>query len=308
MQRRRRRPRIELGVAPDGLRRREYLDLDAAAAQPLERAGVGPQLPVRAGADEQPLRELIDDLVEILEHKPMPCFPPPSTHDPPGQHDDVARLFASVDRDAPKAVAVDLGHRRDRSVLTNRVAALRARPLTVSVAQVAREIELRRHTDAEGDVLTAEGVTAALEIGARLRGGYRLAVSTGAQRATQTLACFLAVLGEHVPDGVVVEPGLRSQVEDRWRGAYQEAGTGALDALREADPELVANDSERLGTALRRVLDRLPDGGRALVVGHSPTNEAAVLGLTGEIVAPLAKGAGVAVVASDDGYQVEPLD
>jgi hypothetical protein len=172
---------------------------------------------------------------------------------------------------------------------------------------VAREIELRRHTDAEGDVLTAEGVTAALGIGARLRGGYRLAVSTGTQRATQTLACFLAVLGEHVPDGVVVEPGLRSQVEDSWRAAYQAAGSGALDALREADPELVTNDSERLGAALRRVLDRLPDGGRALVVGHSPTNEAAVLGLTGEIVAPLAKGAGVTVVASNDGYRVEPL-
>src|ERR687888_618993 len=133
--------------------------------------------------------------------------------------------------------------------------------IAVSVADVGREIELRRHTDADGDVLTAEGVAAALEIGAHLRGDYDLAVSTGAQRATQTLACLLAAL-----------------------------------------------DSERLGAALRRVLDRLPDGGRALVVGHSPTNEAAVLGLTGEIVPPLAKGAGVRVVADDGGYQVEPLD
>jgi broad specificity phosphatase PhoE len=173
---------------------------------------------------------------------------------------------------------------------------------------MGREVELRRHTDADGDVLTADGVTAALEIGARLRGGYQLAVSTGAQRATQTLACFLAALGEQVPGGVVVEPGLRSQVEDRWRAAYQKAGSGALGALREADPELVAEDSERLGAALRRVFDALPDGGRALVVGHSPTNEAAVLGLTGEIVAPLAKGAGVRVVAGDDGNQVEPLE
>ncbi len=185
---------------------------------------------------------------------------------------------------------------------------MRAKPLAVSVAHVGREIELRRHTDAQGDVLTAEGVAAALEIGARLRGGYRLAVSTGAQRATQTLACFLAALGQHVPGGVVIEPGLRSQVEDRWRAAYQKAGSGALGALREADPELVAEDSERLGAALRRVLDGLPDGGNALVVGHSPTNEAAVLGLTGETVAPLAKGAGVRVIAGDDGYQVEPLE
>jgi broad specificity phosphatase PhoE len=184
---------------------------------------------------------------------------------------------------------------------------MRAGPLAVSVAPVGREIELRRHTDADEDVLTAEGVAAALEIGARLRGGYHLAVSTGAQRATQTLACFLAALGRQVPGGVVVEPGLRSQVEDRWRAAYQKAGSGALDALREADPELVGEDSQRLGAALRRVLDALPDGGHALAVGHSPTNEAAVLGLTGEIVAPLAKGAGVLVVTRDDGYQVEPL-
>jgi broad specificity phosphatase PhoE len=185
---------------------------------------------------------------------------------------------------------------------------MRAGPLAGSVAQVRREIELRRHTDADGDVLTAEGVAAALEIGARLRGGYQLAVSTGAQRATQTLACFLAALGQQLPDGVVVEPGLRSQVEDRWRAAYQKAGSGALGALREADHELVAEDSERLGAALRRVLDRLPDGGSALVVGHSPTNEAAVLGLTGEIVGPLAKGAGVRVIAGDDGCQVGTLE
>jgi hypothetical protein len=32
-----------------------------------------------------------------------------------------------------------------------------------------------------------------------------------------------------------------------------------------------------------------------------------VLGLTGEIVGPLAKGEGVVVVAGEDGYSVEPL-
>lgn len=173
---------------------------------------------------------------------------------------------------------------------------------------MAKEIELRRHTDADGDVLTAAGVAAALEIGARLRGGYHLAASSGAQRATQTLACFLAALGQRVPDGVLVEPGLRSEVEDRWRAAYQKAGSGALEDLREADPELVSDDSRRLGAALRRLLDRLPEGGRALAVGHSPTNEAAIFGLTGENVPPLAKGAGILVSSDADRYRVELLE
>jgi broad specificity phosphatase PhoE len=172
---------------------------------------------------------------------------------------------------------------------------------------MAKYVELRRHTDADGDVLTPEGVRTAAEIGSRLAGGYDLLVSTGAQRATQTLACFLAGLGEKVPQGVVVEPGLRSGAEDRWRAAYEKAGSGTLEALREADPELVEEDSAALAAALRRVLDALPEGGRALVVGHSPTNEAAVLGLTGEIVEPISKGDGVLVVEQDGSFRVEKL-
>lgn len=172
---------------------------------------------------------------------------------------------------------------------------------------MAKYLELRRHTDDDDDALSDEGVRAALEIGAGLEGNYELLVSSGAQRATQTLACFLAALGQKVPAGLVVEAGLRSESEDQWKAAYQEAGSGELDALRSADPELVEEDSATLGDALRRVLDRLPDGARALVVGHSPTNEAAVLGLTGEIVAPMSKGDGVLVVEEDGQLRVEPL-
>jgi broad specificity phosphatase PhoE len=172
---------------------------------------------------------------------------------------------------------------------------------------MARYVELRRHTDNDGDALTEQGVRAALEIGQQLAGGYALLVSTGAQRATQTLACFACVLREPVTGGAVVEPGLRSQVEDRWRDAYQRAGSGDLAALRDADPELVDEDSAVLGAALRRVFERLAEGGRALAVGHSPTNEAAVLGLTGSIVEPLAKGAGVLVIADGDQTRLEPI-
>ena len=170
-----------------------------------------------------------------------------------------------------------------------------------------RYVELRRHTDNDDDVLSADGVRHALEIGSRLEGGYAVLVSTGAQRATQTLACFLAALGRKVPGGVLVEEGLRSEREDRWRAAYREAGSGELEALRDADPELVEQDSATLGAALGRVLDRLSEGERALVVGHSPTNEAAVLGLTGEVVAPMSKGDGVVVVDDGGRFRVEPL-
>jgi broad specificity phosphatase PhoE len=170
-----------------------------------------------------------------------------------------------------------------------------------------RYIELRRHTDSDGDLLTEEGIRAALEIGRRLSGPYVLLVSSGAQRATQTVACFACVLSDPVSGGVIVERGLRSDVEDRWRAAYRTAGSGELSALREADPELVHEDSARLAAGLHRILDRVPDGGRALAVGHSPTNEAAVFGLTGELVAPMSKGAGVLVVVDGQRARVAPL-
>jgi broad specificity phosphatase PhoE len=172
---------------------------------------------------------------------------------------------------------------------------------------MAKYVELRRHTDADGDVLTPEGVREAVAIGSRLEGGYEVLVSTGAHRATQTLACFLGGLGEKVGRGVVVEPGLRSDVEGRWRAAYEKAGSGALEALREADPELVEKESATLAAALRRVLDGLPEGGRALVAGHSPTNEAAVFGLAGQVVEPISKGGGVLVVEEDGAVRVETL-
>src|SRR5205809_4362963 len=111
---------------------------------------------------------------------------------------------------------------------------------------MARYVELRRHTDNDGDALSEAGVRAALEIGRGLSGGYQLLVSSGAQRATQTLACFACVLREPVPGGAVVESGLRSRVEERWRAAYQRAGSGDLAALRAADPEPVRDDAAGL--------------------------------------------------------------
>jgi hypothetical protein len=102
--------------------------------------------------------------------------------------------------------------------------------------------------------------------------------------------------------------GMRSSVEDRWRAAAKAAGKGAdLEAMRRVDPDLVDRDSWLLGLSLRQIVDGLPEGGRALVVGHSPTNEAAVLGLTGRLVPPMGKGDGILLVEEGGAYRVDPL-
>lgn len=171
---------------------------------------------------------------------------------------------------------------------------------------VAKTVELRRHTASEGDILTPDGVAAAGEIGERLLGGYDLIVSSGAQRATQTLACFLAGHGRRLPCGVVVDTGFRSDQEERWFDAARRSGGGSLEAFMEFDPDLVAAEAKTLGEALRRVFDLLRETGRALVVGHSPMHETAIYGLTGEVVPPISKGAGVLVVQDGGEYRVEP--
>jgi broad specificity phosphatase PhoE len=173
---------------------------------------------------------------------------------------------------------------------------------------VTKAVELRRHTDNDGDALTEDGVRAALEIGAGLHDHYDLLVSSGMQRATQTLACFLAALGQRVAGGVIVEHGLRTATEGRWREIYAQTGKPDLESFRAIDPGFVAAEQEQLGAALRRIFAALPEGGRALAVGHSPTNEAAAYELTGEVVEPLVKGAGVLVVSDGRASWTEPLD
>ena len=170
---------------------------------------------------------------------------------------------------------------------------------------MVKTVELRRHTDNDGDRLTDEGVAAAEEIGRRLSPPYDAFVSTGAARAVQTLDIWRSAAGGRAP--LEQSDGLRSRHEDRWRAAYKAAGSGDLARMRDADPDLVGDDAATLAAALREIFDRLPDGGRALVVGHSPTNEAAVLGLTGHIVSALGKGEGVLVIQYGDSYRVEPV-
>jgi phosphohistidine phosphatase SixA len=171
-----------------------------------------------------------------------------------------------------------------------------------------RYLEIRRHTDNDGDQLTVDGVAAAEEIGRTgIHPPYTLFVSTGAARANQMVTILRAASGqEDVP--VREETGLRSLVEDRWREASQASGGGDLEAMRKVDRALVEQETTLLGAALRGVLEQLPDGGRALVIGHSPTNEAAVLGLAGQLVQPMGKGAGVLVTEHEGRFAVARLD
>ena len=172
---------------------------------------------------------------------------------------------------------------------------------------MTKSVELRRHTAADGDVLTEGGVEAAVEIGGQLTAMYDIAISSGAQRATQTIACFLAGSGGHVEGGVEVDSRWRSEVEDRWKTAYEAAGAGDIESFRRVDADLVDEESKLLAEALSELFERVPDGGRALVVGHSPMHEAAVYGLTGETIEPLSKGAGVLVTEEQGSYEIRPL-
>jgi broad specificity phosphatase PhoE len=171
-----------------------------------------------------------------------------------------------------------------------------------------RYVELRRHTDNDGDALTAQGVADAEAIGVEgVQPPYAAFISSGAARATQMLSILRHAAGQD--DAPLSEvPALRSTVEDRWRTAARAAGKGAtVEGIRRVDPDLVDHEERLLGSALRRIVESLPDGGRALVVGHSPTNEAAVAGLTGQTVEPLAKGGGVLVVEDSGRFTVRPL-
>lgn len=169
-----------------------------------------------------------------------------------------------------------------------------------------KSIELRRHTDNDRDRLTDEGVRQARVIATRLSPPYDLFVSTGAQRATQTLEVWRQELGTDSP--IQNEIGLRSEHEDRWKQAYERADSSELARMQEVDHNFVQEEAGVLGAALQSVFERLPESGTALVCGHSPTNEAAVLGLTGQLIKPMEKGAGVRIVQEGERYRVEPVD
>ena len=160
-----------------------------------------------------------------------------------------------------------------------------------------RNVELRRHAprDPDADRLSPEGQRLALEVGRNLPGGYGGAFSSPAKRAAETVAWVLRGLGQPLPEHHGVVEGLASSAEQRWRTAAKSAGAGRIDDFRRVDPELVDSEAPRLAAAVREILSSIPDGTRALAVGHSPLIEVAVYGLTGTVVDPLAECDGVLI-------------
>ena len=171
-----------------------------------------------------------------------------------------------------------------------------------------RYLEIRRHTDNDGDTLTAGGIMAAEAVA---RPPYTAVLPVRVDGGGPGRPGVPVEILRHTADrttSLLALPGLRSSVEDRWKAASKAAGEGAdLEAVRRVDPDLVDSETRLLGHALAEVLDALPEEGRALVVGHSPTNEAAVLGLTGQLVPPLGTGDGVLVTQTSDGFEVSRL-
>ena len=92
-----------------------------------------------------------------------------------------------------------------------------------------RYVELRRHTDNDGDQLSEQGVSDAEAIGETgLHPPYAAFVSTGAERATAMLRILRRSAGQDdIP--ITTKTALRSVVEHRWREAAKGGWQGSLD-------------------------------------------------------------------------------
>ena len=101
---------VQLAEPDHGAIRWEALDLDPALAQTLQRGGVGAHLRRRPHPHDQPLGELIENVLEILEHQRVPVATPPVPYDPAGHHDQVARLRLSFHHEATEPVVLDPRH------------------------------------------------------------------------------------------------------------------------------------------------------------------------------------------------------
>jgi phosphohistidine phosphatase SixA len=140
-----------------------------------------------------------------------------------------------------------------------------------------KTLELRRHArrDPAADRLSPAGRSEAEDAGRASGNRVDLVFVSPARRAAETAAWFLRGAGEQLPEHAVI-PGLA--------GHDESGGT-----------------PEGMASGIRALLDRLPAGGSALAVSHSPFVERTALGLTGREVQPMAELEGLLITQSDDG-------
>lgn len=134
-----------------------------------------------------------------------------------------------------------------------------------------RSLELRRHAPREPDAdrLSKDGRALALHVGRNLPGGYVALFTSPAKRAAETAAYFLRALGQPLPE------------------------------IHGVSDDLASDDPRRLVRGVRKILAEVPDGGRGLVVGHTPLIEKAVRELTGQAIEPLRECEGVLLEEED---------
>jgi phosphohistidine phosphatase SixA len=140
-----------------------------------------------------------------------------------------------------------------------------------------RQIELRRHArrDPDADRLSPEGRAQAEDAGRASDATYVAVFVSPAARAAETAAWFLRGAGQQLPEHAVI-PGL-----------------GGRDAT--------GGSPEGMAAGIRVLLDRVPEGGRALAISHTPLVEAAALGLTGAEVAPMGECEGILITMDGGG-------
>ena len=140
-----------------------------------------------------------------------------------------------------------------------------------------KSLELRRHArrDPAADRLSPDGRAQAEDVGRGANGAYAAVFVSPAERTAETAAWFLRGAGQQLPDHAVI------------------AGLAGHDAS--------GGSPEGMAAGVRALLDRIPDGGRALAISHTPLVEHAALGLTGREIPPLGECEGILVEQADDG-------
>jgi len=143
-----------------------------------------------------------------------------------------------------------------------------------------KRLEIRRHArrDPDIDELSPAGRAEAEELGRSLAAsGVRFDVVfvSPAARAAETAAWILRGAHLQLPGHEVI-PGL----------AGKDASGGS---------------PEGMAAGVRLLLDRVPDDGRGLAIGHTPLVERAAFGLTGSQIEPLRELEGILVMVDEDG-------